>query len=163
MATRIEFEALTYEQRIAALRETKIKANLEKQEMTGCLNGDDLAFILPPEDRREVVHAISGSGVPITDVIMSGIKIESNHPNGGFYGSKACGENYGSLLKSHPTYIDPLSSLAGAYMTNFGSFRKGGWKPELDFSHLRADQELYQLLSGVGASQHFCQDLSLGL
>ena len=163
MATRIELETLTYEQRIASLRETKIKSNLEKQALTGCLNSDDLAFILPPEDRREIVHAISGSGVPITDVIMSGVKIESNHPNGGFYGPKACGENYASLLKSHPAYIDPMSSLAGVYMTNFGSFRKGGWKPELDYSHLRADQELYQLLSGIGASQHFCQDLSLGL
>jgi len=163
MATRIESETLTYEQRLVSLRETKIKSNLEKQALTGCLNSDDLAFILPPEDRREIVHAISGSGVPITDVIMSGVKIESNHPNGGFYGPKACGENYASLLKSHPAYIDPMSSLAGVYMTNFGSFRKGGWKPELDFSYLHADQELYQLLSGIGASQHFCQDLSLGL
>lgn len=163
MATRIEFETITYEVRIAALRETKIASNLEKQELTGSLNGDDLAFILPPEDRREVVEAISGSGVPITDVIMTGVELESNHANGGFYGPKACGENYARLLRVHPTYIDPMSSLAGAYMTNFKSFSKGGWKPELDFDHLKADQELYQLISGIGSSQHFCQDLSLGL
>ncbi len=163
MAEIIAFETITYDQRIEALREAKIASNLEKQEITGSLNSDDLAFILPPHDRREVVETISGSGVPITDVIMSGVEITSNHPNGGFYGPRACGENFASLLKSHPPFIDPMSSLAGAYMTNFGSFRKGGWKPELDFSHLQEDQETYQLISGIGAPQHFCQDLTLGL
>ncbi|MBN1248903.1 MAG: formate acetyltransferase [Anaerolineae bacterium] len=163
MATRVTFKEITYDQRIEALREAKLKANLEKQGMTGSLNSDDLAFILPPEDRREVVHAISGSGVPITDVIMTGVEIKSNHPSGAFYGPKISGENYGALLRAHPPYIDPMSSLAGAYMTNFGSFRKGGWKPELDFSHLHAHQEKYQLISGIGAPQHFCQDLTLGL
>ena len=113
----------TYEQRIDALRAAKIQANLEKQSITGSLNSDDLAFILPPENRRKVVHAISGSGVEITDVIMTGVEVKSNHPNGGFYGAKACGENFGILLKSHPTYVDPMSSLAGAYMTNFRSFQ----------------------------------------
>jgi pyruvate-formate lyase len=163
VAEKLAFETITYDQRIEALRQAKIAANLEKQEMTGSLNGDDLAFILPPDDRREVVRTISGSGVPITDVIMTGVEITSNHPNGGFYGPRACGENFASLLKSHPPFVDPMSSLAGAYMTNFGSFRKGGWKPELDFSHLHADQATYQLISGIGAPQHFCQDLTLGL
>ncbi len=163
MATRIMAETLTYQQRIDALREAKQKSNNEKQEMTGCLNSDDLAFILPPEDRRKVVQAISGSGVPITDVILSGVEITSNHPNGGFFGPKACGENYAALLKSHPAFVDPMSSLAGAYMTNFGSYRKGGWKPELDFSDLLVDWKKYQLIGGIGAPQHFCQDLALGL
>ena len=153
----------TYQDRLEALRETKVSANLEKQETTGSLDSDDLAFILPPEDRRKVVRAISGSGVPITDIIMSGVKTTSNHSNGGFYGPKACGENYSTLLRSHPPYVDPMSSLAGAYMTNFGSYRKCGWKPELDYSHLREEQERYQLLTGIGAQQHFCQDLSIGL
>jgi pyruvate-formate lyase len=154
---------LSYQERLDALREAKVRSNLEKQEMTGSLNGDDLAIILPPEERREVVHAISGSGVPITDVIMTGVEVQSNHPDGGFYGPKACGENFGALLRSHPAYVDPMSALAGAYMTNFGSFRKGGWKPELDYSHLHEEQVRYGLLSGIGAPQHFCQDLSIGL
>jgi formate C-acetyltransferase len=154
---------ITYEQRIDALREAKVTANLEKQEVAGSLNSDDLALILPPEDRRKVVHAISGSGVPITDVVITGVEIKSNHPSGGFFGPKACGENFAALLKSHPPFIDPMSSLAGAYMTNFGSFRKGGWKPELDYAHLREEQEKYQLIPGIGAQQHFCQDLSIGL
>ena len=153
----------TYQSRLDALREEKRRSNLEKQALTGSLDGDDLAIILPPEDRRKVVHAISGSGVPITDVIMTGIEVQSNHPDGSFYGPRACGENFGALLANHPPYVDPNSSLAGAYMTNFGSFRQGGWKPELDFSHLHAEQEKYQLISGIGAPQHFCQDLEIGL
>jgi formate C-acetyltransferase len=153
---------VTYQHRIDALREAKIQANLEKQEVAGSLNSDDLALILPPEDRREVVHAISGSGVPITDVIITGVEIKSNHPNGGFFGPRVCGENFAALLKSHPPFVDPMSSLAGAYMTNFGSFRKGGWKPELDYGHLHEEQEKYQLIPGIGAQQHFCQDLSIG-
>lgn len=154
---------LSFQQRLDALRETKIRSNLEKQELTGSLNGDDHAIILPPEDRREIVNAISGSGVPITDVIMTGVEVRSNHSNGGFYGPKASGENFGVLLNAHPPFVDPMSSLAGAYMTNFGSFRKGGWKPELDYSHLEPEQEKYQILSGIGAPQHFCQDLTIGL
>jgi formate C-acetyltransferase len=154
---------VTYQHRIDALREAKIQANLEKQEVAGSLNSDDLALILPPEDRREVVHAVSGSGVPITDVIITGVEIRSNHPNGGFFGPRACGENFAALLKSHPPFVDPMSSLAGAYMTNYGSYRKGGWKPELDYGHLREEQEKYQLISGIGAQQHFCQDLAIGL
>ena len=161
--TTVEYQALTYAERMEALRETKIRTNLEKQELTGSLNGDDLAVILPPEDRREVVETISGSGMPITDVKMTGVEIKSNHPDGSFYGPKACGENFGSLLRNHPVYVDPMSSLAGAYMTNFGSFRKGGWKPELDYSHMKPEQEKYGILPGIGAPQHFCQDLTIGL
>ena len=156
-------QALTFQERLEALRAAKQKANLEKQEMTGALNGDDLAFILPPPDRRKVVEAINGSGVLIRDCLLTGIEMKSNHPNGGFYGPKACGENYATLLRNHPPFIDPMGSLAGAYMTNFGSYRRGGWKPELDYAHLRPEQEKYQLLHGIGAPQHFCQDLAIGL
>lgn len=156
-------QGLSYEERFSALRASKQKANLEKQEATGGLDGDDLAFVLPPPDRRKVVEAISGSGMRIRDCLLDGIEMVSNHPNGGFYGPKACGENFSILLRNHPPFIDPMSSLAGAYMTNFGSYRKGGWKPELEYAHLQPEQGLYQILSGIGAPQHFCQDLNIGL
>ena len=153
----------SYQQRLEALRASKLKANAAKQAATGYLNADDLAIILPPEDRRKVTEAISGSGQKIRDVLLDGVEMVSNHPNGGFYGPKAVGENYGRLLRAHPPYVDPMSSLAGAYMTNFGSYRKGGWKPELDYSWLHADQRRYALIPGIGAAQHFCQDLAIGL
>ena len=71
----------SYDDRYTALRKRKVAYNLEKQEICGTLNGDDLAIILPPEERREVVSAISGSGVPITDVIMTGVEIRSTEQN----------------------------------------------------------------------------------
>jgi len=159
----VDITALSYRQRLDALRASKMEANAAKQAATGYLNADDLAIILPPEDRRKVTEAISGSGQKIRDVLLDGVEMVSTHPNGGFYGPRAVGESYGRLLRAHPPYVDPLSSLAGAYMTNFGSYRKGGWKPELDYSWLHEDQRRYALIPGIGAAQHFCQDLAIGL
>jgi len=99
----------------------------------------------------------------ITDCLLEGFEIESNHLNGSFYGPRAVGENFGRLLKSHPVYIDPVSSLAGGYHVNFLSYRKNHWKPELDTSSLKEDYEFYRLVGGIGATQHFCQDLQIGL
>ena len=109
------------------------------------------------------MDAISGSGMPINDCILKGYRPRSNHPSGGFFGPQAAGENFGALLEIHPTYVDPLSSLAGGYMVNFGSYRKPGWNPDLDYPHLCPDIERYKLLPGIGAAQHFCQDMQIGL
>src|SRR5690606_15717939 len=64
---------------------------------------------------------------------------------------------------AHPTYIDPLCSMAGAVMANFTSYRRHGWNPDLDYSHLHEEQQKYQLITGIGGAQHFCPDLSIGL
>jgi hypothetical protein len=82
---------------------------------------DDKGLILPPPDQRETVRTMSSSGMPIADVLLRGFEARSNHPRGGFLGPRACGEGFGALLDLRPTYIDPLSSLAGAYMVNFMS------------------------------------------
>ncbi len=121
------------------------------------------ALVLPPPDKRKIVEAISGSGVAITDCLIKDVNMVTNHPNGGFYGPKACGENFRRLLDAHPTYIDPQCSLAGAVMANFTSYRHQGWNPDLDYSFLHAEQEKYQLAHGIGGAQHFCPDLSIGL
>jgi formate C-acetyltransferase len=154
---------LTYQQRLDAIRATKLEQTLEKQQTIGSMNHDDHGIIPLPPENSEVVQSISGSGMAITDTILKGVEIKSNHENGGFYGAKLCGENFRSILENHPTYIDPMSSLAGGYMVNFGSYRKGGWKPEFDYSHLREVREKYQLIGAIGAVQHFCQDLAIGL
>lgn len=157
------YRQLTYQDRMDALRFTKLEHTREKQELIGAMDYDDWALILPPEDRRKIVRTISGSGIPITDCLLDGVEIQSNHLSGGFFGPKACGENFRALLEGHPTYIDPVSSLAGAYMCNFGSYRKPPWNPNHDYSHLHREQKLYQLQTGIGATQHFCQDLAIGL
>ncbi len=154
---------LTYQQRLEALRETKLRHTQEKQAVVGSMNHDDWALILPPPDRRKIVQTMSSSGMPITDVLLEGFTVRSNHPSGGFFGPKACGENFRRLLELHPTYIDPMSSLAGAYMVNFMSYRKPHWNPDLDYSHLHEEQRKYRLIPGIGATQHFCQDLAIGL
>ncbi|MCL4505315.1 MAG: formate acetyltransferase [Chloroflexi bacterium] len=157
-----EAQELTYDQRIDALRATKMRITQEKQQIIGSMNHDDWGLILPPADRREIVQTMSASGMPITDALIAGFQVQSNHPSGGFFGPKAVGANYRALLEQHPVYIDPVSSLAGGYMANFMSYRKPHWNPDLDFSFLHADQQKYGLGSGIGAAQHFCHDLTIG-
>jgi len=94
---------------------------------------------------------------------LKGYKPESNHANGGFYGPGIVGKNYRTLLEIHPSYIDPMSSLAGAYMTNFFSFRQPHWNPDFSYESLKPEHERYRLRPGIGGVQHFCQDLSIGL
>ncbi|MHB9032239.1 MAG: pyruvate formate lyase family protein [Anaerolineae bacterium] len=152
-----------YTERLDALRAEKLAQTREKQELVGSMDHDDWALILPPPERRKVVRTMGPSGLPITDVLIEGYEPVPSHPSGAFYGPRACGENFGALMRQHPPYVDPNSSLAGGYMVNFGSYRKSGWAPEFDYSHLHALQRQYQLITGIGAGQHFCQDLAIGL
>ena len=162
MAT-ITMLELSCQQRLDVLRATKLLQTHEKQQVNGAMDHDDHGLILPPLELRKVVRTISSSGMPITDTLIEGFEIESNHPSGGFFGPRAVGENFGRLLSAHPVYIDPVSSLAGGYMVNFQSYRKPHWNPDFDFSHLMPEIEKYSLLPGIGAGQHFCQDLQIGL
>ena len=154
---------VNYQERLEALRLAKLAQTREKIELTGSKDHDDHAIILPPPDRRKIVKTMSSSGMPIVDCLLEGFEIHSNHPSGGFFGSKACGENFGRFMQTHPPYVDPNSSLAGAYMANFMSYRNPHWNPDIHFSHLEGDIQKYKLLPGIGATQHFCQDLKIGL
>ena len=160
-------ETSTYQARIAALRETKLAQTQEKQQVIGSMDHDDWALILPPPDRRKITQAISGSGMTITDCLLEGYTPQPSHPSGGFFGPKAVGANYRALLEAHPVYIDPVSSLAGGYMVNFSSYRKPGWNPDVNVAKVRPElaelRKQYKLLPGIGATQHFCQDLQIGL
>lgn len=167
MESGVAVKALTYQERIDALREEKLRQTFEKQDLIGSMDHDDWALILPPEDRRAIVQTMSTSGMPITDCLLAGYEPESNHSSGGFFGPRAVGANYRALLEAHPVYIDPVSSLAGGYMVNFNSYRKPGWNPDLAVAKLRPElaelHRKYQLQPGIGAAQHFCQDLQIGL
>ncbi len=154
---------LTYQQRLDALHTVKLEQTREKREVRGPRDADEQGLVLPPAELREVVEAVSGSGVAIRDVIIKTFKPKSNHPSGGFFGPKAVGENFRGLLNIHPTYINPMNSMAGVYMVNFLSYFKPGWNPDLDYSHLQKEQERYRLVQVLGAPQHFCPDLTIGL
>ena len=153
----------TYEERIQSIRATKMAQTKEKQEVIGAMDYDDWALVLPPEDKREIVEAVSGSGLTIRDCIIPGVEIDTNHECGGFFGPEICGRNFRRLLEAHPAYIDPMSSLAGAYMANFSSYRKVGWNPDVSAPEdLQMRRELYKLAGGIGGAQHFCQDMVIG-
>ena len=154
---------LTYEQRLEALRETKMKHTREKWAVLKVMDGDDHGRILPPPELSEIVEYMGPSGEPVVDVKLKNFKPKSNHPSGGFFGPKACGENFRRFLEAHPVYIDPMSSLAGGYMAYFMSYRNPHWNPDFDYSHLENEHKRYGIYPGIGAVQHFCQDMSIGL
>jgi formate C-acetyltransferase len=163
MIKTIKKNTYSYQDRIEALRATKLAQTREKIELTGYKDQDDVALILPPLDRREIIHTTSSSGMPITDCIIKGFKITSNHPSGGFFGPKAVGVNFGRLMEEHPIFIDPNSSIVGSYMANFMSYRNPHWDPDFDYSDLKEDMRKYKLADCIGGVQHFCQDLQIGL
>ena len=154
---------LTLQQRLEALRETKLSQTLEKVEILGAMDGDDHGRVLPPQESREIVEYMGPSGEPVRDARIREFKPEDNHPGGGFFGAKACGENFRALLQVHPVYINPVSSMVGGYMVYFHSYREPSWKTEFDFSHLQAEQMRYGINSGIGGTQHFCPDVTIGL
>jgi formate C-acetyltransferase len=156
-------EQLSYADRLAALRQSKQQQTLEKQRVRGAMDFDDHAVILPPEEIRETVQTLGGSGVSYTDVLLTTFKPTPNHPSGGFFGPRSTGENFRRLLEVHPVYIDPMSSLGGAYMANFMSYRTIPWNPDIDCTELLAEHAKYQTLPAIGGVQHMCQDMEMGL
>ena len=127
------------------------------------MDHDEWGIVLPPESSRQLVETMSASGVISKDVLFNFVTLEPNHPNGDFYGAAAVGRNYRRILENHPVFIDRHSSLAGAYMTNFSSYRKTHWKPEHNSANLREAQELYAIVDGIGGLQHMCQDNEIAL
>ncbi|MFP4057623.1 MAG: pyruvate formate lyase family protein [Candidatus Brocadiia bacterium] len=156
-------QELSTSQRLDILRAAKLEQVRAKRQMTGPRDADEQGMVPLPPEAAEVVEAMSGSGVMVRDQVLKGYQPESNHPSGGFFGPRACGENFRRLLDAHPVYIHPANSMAGAYMVNFMSYRKPGWNPDFDTSHLRADHERYALDHGIGGVQHLCPDLTIGL
>lgn len=153
---------LTYCERISMLRATKMRLTAEKWRVLGSMDMDDLPVMLPPPEVRKVVRITSGSGLEMPDAVFSTFVPVSDRPDGGIFGPRACGENFRRLMDLHPPYVDPVSSLAGGYMSHFMSYRNPGWNPDFDYASLRPAQEKYALHHGIGAVQHFCQDMTIG-
>jgi pyruvate-formate lyase len=158
-----ETKELTFTERIDMLRATKMRHTEEKWRELGCFDMDDLPIMLPPAESRKIVRVVSGSGLLIVDALFKEFTPKTDHPSGGIFGARACGENFRQVIDLHPPYVDPVSSLAGGYMAHFSAYRQPAWNPDFDFSHLHEDQEKYKLHHGIGAVQHFCQDEAIGL
>jgi len=153
----------SFDDRLDRLRETKVKHAQRKVELLGPRDGDEQGNVPLPLQNATIVDAISGSGVPVKEMLLKGYEPESNHPSGGFFGAGIIGKNFRKLLEFHPVYIDPDSSMAGVYMVSFNSYRKPDWPPEYGYSHLHGDQERLGIDAGIGGLQHFCPDLKIGL
>ena len=134
--------ALMYRDRIEALRETKLRQTAIKQRELGPKDVDDHGYILPDEE----IH----------------IEAEDRHPCGTVYGPRANGALFRKVMEACPSYIDPTSSLAGAWMLRFAFYRGGGWNPDIPYWHLFVEQHKYNIVHGIGGAQHFGPDLTIG-
>lgn len=155
--------ATNFRRRIDLLRETKLDQTREKQRVLGPMDHDDWGLILPPAEQRTVRQRTTNAGKVVNDCLLAGFELRSNHPSGSVFGAQAVGREFRRLLEHHPVYLDPLSSMAGGYMVKFERYRNPRWNPEFDFSHLADRHEKYDLVPGIVSTQHFCQDISIGL
>ncbi|MDO8685144.1 MAG: pyruvate formate lyase family protein, partial [Clostridiales bacterium] len=136
---------MTYREKIDQLRIWKERQTQEKIKVYGGREGffdtDDKGTILPPEGWTWTPSA--------------------NGPNGGWFGNQVVSANFRLLLETHPVYIDPLSSLAGAYMVKQEWYNKGGWPsdPDFDFTELRLLHQRYDLVGCIGGGHHFHHDV----
>lgn len=138
----IEKKQIIYQDRIDALRETKIQHTALKMKQRGYFDIDDHGCI------------------PWTEPIP--FKAKPNHSSGRCYGIRCIGENFRSWLEVHPTYIHPMSALAGAWICSPPGL--GGWRPEDRPVHLYPLHEKYNIIfTGIGAMNHFGPDLKIGL
>ena len=139
----------SYAERIADLIKKKLANTAEKRRVLGSMDYDDHGLILPPEDQRTVVQTISGSGALINDVVFKDFTPRPTGADGGFYGPLGQGSNFRDFLCFHPPVIDPMCGLAGGYMVNFTTYRKG---PNPDVAipeELAEKQAKYKIESGV--------------
>ena len=101
---------LTYTERIASLVANKRAHTTEKLRIYESLNTDDHGSIVMPE--------------------KAVFTPKPNHPNGGCYGARCVGENFGAMLSILPAYVHPMGSLLGAWYIDRPAYRTGPhWPP----------------------------------
>lgn len=139
-------QPLTYDDRIRLLRERKLAQTREKIAALGHMDEDDYGTVPPPAGWQW--------------------QPAPNHPSGSFYGARGWGDNFRSLMEAYPVYVDPADALAGRTRLFLSRlrFRQGvHWHPDHPYPHLAAEQELYNISSGIGADSHFGPDYRIGL
>jgi len=133
----------SYEARLCLLRERKMGQTRQKIAAGWSMDVDDHGSVPPPEGWHW--------------------EPTPNHANGGFYGLRGWSGNFRSLMEALPTYVDPVDALAGRWsVCLYGRWYKG-WNPDFAYDELKADQELYGIVSGIGGPQHFGPDYRIGL
>ncbi len=136
---------ITYQDRMAALREKKIEHTLLKRAQQGYTDADDYGTIPVPEDF---------TFTPLTD------------ERGGIFGAAMCAENFARLVDAHPVYVDEYEILCGRWCKMLTEYRQrfGTWDEEhYPFDALKPLQEKYGIVSGIGSDTHCAPDFSIGL
>ncbi|MBQ7975975.1 MAG: formate acetyltransferase [Clostridia bacterium] len=161
----------SYESRLKAMRETKIRHTLEKKKQNGYTDLDDFGT------------------VPISE----GYCVEPwyNSTNGSFYGYDGMCENFVRVINAHVPYIDKNEMLCGRWRDMLVNYRgdlhympdwlknnlkniefiKNGatnqWSKRWDeqrfpYDHLKPLQEKYNITTGIDADAHFACDYRIG-
>ena len=133
-----------YNERLAALKEQKEKHTQEKIRYYGSTDEDDYGKIVPPEG-----------------CVFEPIYNDEKNKN--FYGAKAWSENFAKLMAMHPVYVDKRDAIAGKWMYLLQNYRSDDMAAQFDYSHLKPEQELYNITSGIGKMHHFAGDYTIGL
>ncbi|MBE6576967.1 MAG: formate acetyltransferase [Ruminococcaceae bacterium] len=161
----------SYADRLAAMRETKIKHTLQKRKQNGYTDLDDFGT------------------VPISE----GYRVEPwyNSENGSFYGLDGMSENFVRVIDAHVPYVDKNEMLCGRWRDMLVNYRgdlhympdwlkdnlknlefiKNGatnqWSKRWDeqrfpYDHLKPLQLKYNITTGIDADAHFATDYSIG-
>lgn len=133
----------TYNERIEALRETKLEFNKIKIERLGSYNFDDHGWI-PFEKPVEF---------EIVKEASSGLTI----------GMEAVSKTFANYLNAHPVYIHPQSAFAGAWAGNVPGMGDP-WRLEHRFEEQEPMFKKYNITSrGLYGMNHSAPDLQIGL
>ena len=164
---------LTYQDRLDAMRRTKIEHTLAKKKQNGFTDLDDFGTVPLPE----------------------GYYVEPwyNSENGSFYGLDGMSENFCRVLAAHPAYVDPMEMLCGRWRDMLVNYRgdvhympdwikkneklrnfiTGGgvtaqWSKRWDekrfpYDDLKPLQKKYNIQTGIDGDAHFACDYRIGL
>lgn len=162
---------LSYADRLAAMRRTKIEHTFAKKEQDGYTDIDDFGTVpLPPDYQVEPWY---------------------NSSNGSFYGYDGMCENFCRVMAAHEPYVDPMEMLCGRWMDMLVNYRgdihfmplwrqkqfsldeleasgvTAQWSKRWDenrfpYDHLKEDQKRYNIDSGIDGDAHFACDYTIG-
>lgn len=163
---------LSYADRLAAMRRTKIEHTLAKKRQNGYTDLDDFGTVPLPENYY--------------------VEPWYNSENGSFYGFDGMSENFRRVLDAHEPYVDPMEMLCGRWRDMLVNYRgdvhympdwmkknaklrdfveKGAtaqWSKRWDekrfpYDELKPLQKKYNITSGIDGDAHFACDYRIGL
>lgn len=162
---------LSYADRLAAMRRTKIEHTLAKKKQNGYTDLDDFGT------------------VPLTADYW--VDPWYNSTNGSFYGYDGMCENFCRIMQAHEPYVDPMEMLCGRWRDMLVNYRgdlhfmpewmknnpknqeflKNGatsqWSKRWDeqrfpYDELKPWQEKYNITTGIDEDAHFACDYRIG-